>query len=60
MELRQYLFSLDFKNAGGHTQMECYCYLRNVQDLLGDGQTHYERGHNSPFDGPDHSCGSRK
>ena len=23
--------------------MECYCYLRNVQDLLADGKTPYER-----------------
>ena len=23
--------------------MECYCYLRNVQDLLADGKTRYER-----------------
>ena len=24
--------------------MECYCYLRNIQDLLCDGKTPYERG----------------
>ena len=23
--------------------MECYCYLRNVQDLLADGKTLYDR-----------------
>ena len=23
--------------------VECYCYLRDVQDLLADGKTHYER-----------------
>ena len=23
--------------------MECYCYLRNVQDRLSDGKTSYER-----------------
>ena len=23
--------------------MECYCYLRNIQDLLSDGKTQYER-----------------
>ena len=23
--------------------MECYCYLRNIQDLLSDGKTPYER-----------------
>ena len=27
--------------------MECYCYLRNVQDLLADGKTPYERGNDS-------------
>ena len=32
--------------------MECFCYLRNVPDLLADGQTLYERRSNSPFDGP--------
>ena len=32
--------------------MECYCYLRNVQDSQADGQTPYERQFNSPFDGP--------
>ena len=36
--------------------MECYCYLRNIQDLLSDGKTPYERrcgvssnGPNIPF-----------
>ena len=24
--------------------MECYCYLRNIQDLLSDGKTPYEDG----------------
>ena len=32
--------------------MECYCYLRNLQDLPPDGQTPYERRFNSPFDEP--------
>ena len=32
--------------------MECYCYLRNAQDLLADGQTRYERRFNSPFNEP--------
>ena len=32
--------------------MECYCYLRNVQDLLGDGKTPYERRFGEPFKGP--------
>ena len=32
--------------------MECYCYLRNVQDLLADGKTRYERRFGEPFKGP--------
>ena len=29
--------------------MECYTYLRNVQDLLSDGKTPYERRYGMPF-----------
>ena len=32
--------------------MECYCYLRNVQDLFSDGKTLYERRFGEPFQGP--------
>ena len=32
--------------------MECYCYLRNVQDLLSGGRTPYERRFGMPFNGP--------
>ena len=32
--------------------MECYTYLRNVQDLLSDGKTLYERRFGQPFQGP--------
>ena len=32
--------------------MECYCYLRNVQDLLADGKTPYERRFGKSFKGP--------
>ena len=32
--------------------MECYCYLRNVQDLLSDGKTPHERRFGMPFNGP--------
>ena len=32
--------------------MECYCYLRNVQDLLADGKTPYERRCGEPLKGP--------
>ena len=32
--------------------MECYCYLRNVQDLVADGKTPYERRFGESFQGP--------
>ena len=32
--------------------VECYCYLRNIQDLLSDGKTPYERRFGEPFKGP--------
>ena len=32
--------------------MECYTVLRNIQDLLSDGKTPYERRFGMPFDGP--------
>ena len=32
--------------------MECYCYLRNIQDLLSDGKTPYERRFGLPLNGP--------
>ena len=32
--------------------MECYCYLRDIQDLLSDGKTPYERRFGMPFNGP--------
>ena len=32
--------------------MECYCYLRNIQDLLSDGKTPCERRFGIPFNGP--------
>ena len=38
--------------------MECYCYLRNIQDLLSDGTTPYERRFGMPFDGPVVPCGA--
>ena len=38
--------------------MECYCYLRNIQDLLSDGKTPYERRLGIPFIGPVISFGA--
>ena len=32
--------------------MECYTYLRNMQDLLSDGKTPYERRFGQPIIGP--------
>ena len=32
--------------------MECYCYLRNIQDLLSDGKTPCERRFGMSFNGP--------
>ena len=32
--------------------MECYCYLRSVQDLLPDGKTSHERRFGESFTGP--------
>ena len=32
--------------------MECYCYLRNIQDLLSGGKTPFERRSGQPFKGP--------
>ena len=32
--------------------MECCTYLRNIQDLLSDGKTPYERRFGMPFNGP--------
>ena len=31
--------------------IECYTYLRNIQDLLTDGKTRYERRFGEPFKG---------
>ena len=32
--------------------MECHCFLRQIQDLLSDGKTPYERRFGEPFKGP--------
>ena len=32
--------------------MECYCFLRHVQDFLADGKTPYERRFEEPFTRP--------
>ena len=37
---------------GGADSMERCCYLRNIQDLLSDGKTPFERRFGIPFKGP--------
>ena len=37
------LFQSGLDNEWWPDSMECYCYLRNIQDLLSDGKTPYER-----------------
>ena len=32
--------------------MECYCFLRNIQDLWSDGKTPHEWRFGVPFSGP--------
>ena len=39
--------------------MDCYCFLRNIQDLLSDGKTPYERRFGIPFKGPIIPFGAR-
>ena len=39
-------------NESWADSMECYCYLRNIQDLLSDGKTPYERRFGVQFNGP--------
>ena len=37
---------------GWADSLECFSYMRNVQDLLSDGKTPYERRFGKPFKGP--------
>ena len=32
--------------------MECYCYMRNILNILPDGKRPYERWFGVPFNGP--------
>ena len=41
---------LDVKSSAD--SMECFCYLRNIQDLLSDWTTPYERRFGVPLKGP--------
>ena len=46
------------KDGGLADAVECFCYLRNVQDLLTDRETPHERRFGEPFKGPIIPCGS--
>ena len=46
------LLQSDLGNEWWTYSMKYYCYLRNIQDLLSDGQTSYERRFGTPFNGP--------
>ena len=37
--------------VGWADSMECYTYLRNIQDILSDGKTLHERRFGKPFIG---------
>ena len=36
--------------------MECFCNLRNIENLLSDGKTPYDRRFGEPFRGPTIHC----
>ena len=57
-ELQQYCYNQDLMKTGGLDSAECQCYLRNVQDLLTEGKTPFERRFGEPFKGPMIPCGA--
>ena len=46
------LLQSGLENERWADSMQCYCYLRNIQDKLSDGKTPYERWFGMPFNGP--------
>ena len=46
------LFQSGLNESWWADSLECYTYLRNVQDVLSDGKTPYERRIGQPFKGP--------
>ena len=52
LETVKVLQSDDGRYSQRRKSMECYCYLRNIQDLLSGGKTPYERRFGIPFNGP--------
>ena len=49
---QQYCSSQDWMKRWWSDSMECFCCLRNVQDLLESGKTPYERRFGESFKGP--------
>ena len=45
-------YSQEWMKRWWSDSMECCCYLRNIQDILADGKTPYERRFGEPFKGP--------
>ena len=45
-------YSQDFYDQWWSDSIECYCYLRNLQDFLRDGKTPWERRFGESFKGP--------
>ena len=41
-----------FRKVVGGRAMECFCFLRNLQDNLTDAKSPYETRFGTPFDGP--------
>ena len=46
------LLQIGLDNEWWADSLECYCYLRNIQDLLSDGKTPHGRRFGIPFNGP--------
>ena len=46
------LLQSSLSESWGAGSMECYTYLRNIQDLLSGGKTSYGRRFGEPFKGP--------
>ena len=46
------LLQSGLSNEWSADSTECYCHVRNIQDLLSEGKTPYERRFGIPFNGP--------
>ena len=49
--LRHYCYSSGLDEWWWSDSMECFCFLRNIQDFLGDGKTPYGRRFGESFKG---------